>query len=335
MRLGAERRFAAMLTELVDAKVRRDLRGENASQLAEVVLSCDLPPGSNGGLLLDQFRYRLAHVAMAHRDWDLAIQLLERVLEGQGDLRLARLFLSFCRSRSSEAPLPRSELCDLVTALLQPPPREPEQVQPDVLVQDPITNLAELFLLEQSADQEVIAQLYGPKPEDSTHQLTLFLCPDSDKEGQSVTLSEWLARRQLQELKEEGWLVVDCCAGLGRLGQGSPVRHPNGDLKIPRLLACLQILGRKAPQPMTLQTVRRQFFDQAGPELIGTPGTPDHFGEDSPNPVQLERAPGGVLVAPGHRKVIDNTGGQWRLQAPYAVIRRDARRHWSQSLGRP
>lgn len=52
-----------------------------------------------GAVVLDRFRYRLAHVAMRKQQWDLASALRDAVLEGTGELTQARLYRIVCTLR--------------------------------------------------------------------------------------------------------------------------------------------------------------------------------------------------------------------------------------------
>ncbi len=337
-RLKKERTLLELLQQLVDGKIRHALSGaEDLQALAKIVLDPELVQTGTAALLLDQFRYRLAHVAMRCRDWLLAERLLEAALSGPAPLRLARLYLALCTAQLRQAPLDTNALQELVRALVSDLPVD-GGAPLDLAVQDPVTNMAELFLLLQNAPEGILDALYEPLPQGSqqrrpTSGLTVLLQP---LEGpfSEVLLPEWLALRQLEDLQASGWLVVDATARLGELGRGTPVGHPRSDLNRDAMTACLQILGMKAPQSLSLRDMKPLFFEGAGPELIGTPGTESDRGPTSLVPLPLERATTGIRLDTRER-VIDNANQRWTLWRPYAVIRSDCSRAWSHSLPSP
>lgn len=128
--------------------------------------------------------------------------------------------------------------------------------------------------------------------------------------------------------------MVDATTRLGILGRGTEVGHPRGDLNREAMAACLQLLAKEAPHSLSLREMRDRFFKEAGPELIGTPGTQSDRGPDSPVPLPVERATTGVRLNT-RVKVIDNANQRWTICRPYAVIRSDCSRTWSQSLPSP
>ncbi len=338
IRRNAERQLGNLLLQLVDAKIRHGLcHSDELRQLAEAVLDPALSLEGTGAILLDHFRYRLAHVAMRSRDWILAEQLLNAVLQGHGDLRLARIYQALCSSKRRQLPLDDMALTSLVRDLVAPE-QSNGPIPLDLAVQDPVTNMAELFLLLQDAPEQVLDGLYDSSQGDPlerglTAGLSVLLVP---KEGEyrELNMGEWLALRQVKELEEEGWLVVDATVPLGELGRSSPVEHPDGKLGRPLMRAGLQVLAEVAPAPLDLRSVQDRFFKLAGPNLIGVPGGEKRLrdrGPKSDNPVELERVPAAILSRSG-AEVVDNTGRHWSLRPPYAVIRSDSRRDWHQSL---
>lgn len=338
IRHGAERQLGKLLMQLVDGKIRHGLsHSQELQELSSAVLDPALELGGSAGILLDHFRYRLAHVAMRSRDWDLALQLLSAVAEGRSSLRLARIYHALCISKLSDRCLDPGELQRLVIDLVSAEP--PDALGPlDLAVQDPVTNMAELFLLLQGASEEVIDGLYDPKQGDPfarglTSCLEVLFVP-ADGKPATLETSEWLALRQLKELQAAGWLVVDAVATLGELGRGTPAKVPKGEPNKQQLCALLQILAKEAPQSLDLQTLRSQFFADAGPDLIGKPGSDNDRGKESENPVNVERATKGTLVS-HQRLVIDHADRRWTLLPPYAVIKRDARRELAHVQSRP
>lgn len=337
-RQGAERLFSKLLLQLVDGKIRHGLaHSDELAGLAEVVLDPSLHLDGSAAILLDHFRYRLAHVAMRNRNWILAQQLLEPVIRGRESLRLARVYQALCSGKLRESPLSPEVLQELVTALVSPGASDgPGPL--DLVVQDPVTNMAELFLLMQDAPEGVIDSLYDANHGDLlerglTSGLSLLLVPENGQPTH-LEIGEWLALQQLEELKAAGWLVVDATVRLGDLGHGSPVKHPRGEPNKKQLQAILQVLARVAPQSLDPGSVRGSFFRQAGTDLIGEPGSEADRGKNSENPVPVERAITGLLVA-RNRKVIQTTDRRWTLKPPYAVIKRDSRRALHQSLSNP
>ena len=338
IRRSAERQLSNLLLQLVDAKIRHGLsHSDELWQLADTVLDPAMALEGTGAILLDHFRYRLAHVAMRSRQWSLAQQLLDTVLQGRGELRLARIYQAFCRSKLGQLHLDDMALVSLVHDLVAA--EQPSGPVPlDLAVQDPVTNMAELFLLLQDAPEHVLDGLYDsaqgdPLKRGLTAGLTVLLVPQEGEHSELI-MGEWLALRQVRELEEEGWLVVDNTFPLGELGRNSPVEHPDGKLGRAFMRAGLQVLAKEAPAPMDRKTVHERFFDGAGPGLIGVPGGKGRQkdrGKDSPNPVDLDRVPAAILSRNG-KEVVDHCDGCWKLRPPYAVISRDARRDWHQLL---
>jgi len=337
-RQGAERLLNKLLLQLVDSKIRHGLaHSDELEGLAHVVLDRKLDLDGSSAILLDHFRYRLAHVAMRSRNWMLALSLLEPVIRGRKSLRMARIYQALCNSRLEGSPLAPGELQNLVNDLVSPV--EPDGPGPmDLVVQDSVTNMAELFLLLQDAPEHVIDSLYDTSRADLqerglTSGLSLFLVPEGGQPAH-FEIGEWLAMQQLSELESHGWLIVDCTVSLGDLGRGSPVKNPRGEPNKKQLQAILQVLAQSAPQSLDPRSVRDRFFDQAGTDLVGEPGSEDDHGPGSENPVAIERATTGLLIT-HNRKVIQTTDRRWTLMPPYAVVKKDSRRALHQVLSSP
>lgn len=338
LRRGAERQFSKLLMQLVDSKIRHGLGGsEELEQLAKTVLKPGLHLHGSAAILLDHFRYRLAHVAMRSGQWSLAHELLEPVVQGRSSLRLALIYQAVCMSKLENSRLEPGNLYELVRALTTP--LELDGPGPlDLAVQDPVTNMGELFLLLQDADSHVIDGLYDSDQGDPikrglTAGLTVLLVP-ADGEPVEQTTGEWLALQQLRELEQEGWLVVDSAAPFGEQGRGSAVKHPRGEPNKPQLQAILQVLAQAAPVPLSLARIKALLRSEAGPDLIGQPRANKDHQTEALDSIPVERAPRAHLVA-GERPVIDNTDRRWSLIPPYAVIKRDSRRTLHQSLPKP
>ena len=333
IRRSAERQLSKLLLQLVDAKIRHGLsHSDELRQLADAVLDPTLVLEGTGAILLDHFRYRLAHVAMRSRDWILAEQLLEAVLQGYGDLRLARIYQVLCSIKRRQLPLDDMALTSLVRHLVAPE-QSSGPIPLDLAVQDLVTNMAELFLLLQDAPEHVLDGLYDSSQGDPlarglTAGLTVLLVP-KEGEHRELNMGEWLALRQVKELEEEGWLVVDSMAPRGEIGRGSQAKPRKGEPNQKDLCALLQELAKAAPTPLNLATLRASF--KADPDLVKESGSDNDSEPCSGNPVPLERATKAWLGNPT-RLVIDNTDRRWTLVPPYAVIRSDARRDWHQSV---
>jgi hypothetical protein len=327
-RRKAERSFEAMLAELIDAKVLRSLCSQRPlEELVTVAMAAgrDLTPAAR--LVLDRFRYRLAHVAMRNQQWHLAEALLNMVLAGEGDLTRARLFLALCRGRD-EGKIPESDL----VALLDCHRAEPGDRRPrpplDVLIQDPTTNMLELLLLSQEATSDLFDRLYDPEARHGTTCLTLCIHSGVGK-AMNVELSEWLAEAHLEEYRQEGWLVVDSTVALpGIPGRGSDVKDVGGNIKAPILIGVVQVLGKVAPSGMLAKTVQEQLLEWDGERLVDPEG---------PQP-QWNRVSSAVLADQPDRKVFERTPWtrdqvSWKLKPPYAVVQRDSSTVLRQAAG--
>ena len=62
------------------------------SKLTAAVLTDTSALSAAGAVVLDRFRYRLAHVPMRNQHWEQASALLDAVLHGPGELTRARLY---------------------------------------------------------------------------------------------------------------------------------------------------------------------------------------------------------------------------------------------------
>ncbi len=199
-RRWAERSLEAMVAELIDAKVLCSLSGSRSlDELANLamVVGRDLTPAAR--VVLDRFRYRLAHVAMRNQQWDLAEALLNIVLTGEGDLTRARLFLAVCRGRD-EGRIPEPDLVALLDCHSAERSNRLTRPPLDVLIQDPTTNLLELLLLSQGKSSHHLDRLYDPQARHGTTGLTLAVHSGNGR-PQRVELSEWLAQAHLEEYR--------------------------------------------------------------------------------------------------------------------------------------
>jgi hypothetical protein len=291
-----------------------------------MVVRSDLTPAAR--VVLDRFRYRLAHVAMRNQQWDLAEALLNIVLTGEGDLTRARLFLAVCRGRD-EGRIPEPDLVALLDCHSAERSNRLTRPPLDVLIQDPTTNLLELLLLSQGKSSHHLDRLYDPQARHGTTGLTLAVHSGNGR-PQRVELSEWLAQAHLEEYRQEGWLVVDSTVTHpGERGRGSRLRVASGNFKAPVLNCVAQILGQQTHQEMPAQAVKERFSDWNDGRFSGLDDHSDRkWGRVSE--AELTDHPG--------RKVIGRSTGtrgevNWKLLPPYVVVLRDASTVLRQAAG--
>jgi hypothetical protein len=328
-RLRAERELEAMLTELIDAKVVHSLYGPRSlDELAKLAMEAgrDLTPAAR--VVLDRFRYRLAHVAMRNREWDLAEALLNVVLAGEGDLTRARLFRAVCRGRDLGR-IPDDDLVELLECHRDEQSDRSLKPPLDVLIQDPTTNLLELLLLSQGAPSDLLDRLYDPEARHGTTGLTLCIHSGVGK-PMKVELSEWLAEAHLEEYRQAGWLVVDSTVALpGERGRGSSLKEARGNIRAPILIGVAQVLGQVEPAAMLAADAVQERFLAWDDERLVLP--------EGPKP-QWDRVTSAVLADhPGRRVIGRSTGTRgevnWKLIPPYAVVLSDASTVLRQAAG--
>lgn len=333
-RRTAERQLEGLVLELLDAKVRRGLGCR--SQLQALTAVANVAMGPSAGLtaaarvVLNRFCYRLAHVAMRSREWELALELLDAVLAGEGDLTRAQLYRTLCLAKLKGS-LSSRDIEDLLESHRQEAAQPATAPALDVLVQDPTTNLLELFLLAQDAPEECLDRLYDPAGRHRTTGLTLVLHPEGGS-GRTLTMSEWLAEAHLQEYRRERWLVVDATVeSAGEQGKGSGVNVPGGNMKSEIALGILQVLGVAAPTPLTQDVVKTRFMEWDGAGLL------DKIDDQDTQEENKHKVTGWKKIAyrassveladfPGHKVILrsEATGLPcWQLKPPYVVVLRD------------
>lgn len=270
-----------------------------------------------GAVVLDRFRYRLAHVAMRNRQWDLASDLLDAVVQGSAELTRARLYRTVCILRA-EGHVDDNALRQLVQRYRRQGMELAGAAPLDVLVQDPTTCLLELLLLCQGADLQLLDQLYDDKGRQGTTGLSLFIRPQGER-ASKVVLSEWLAQAHLEEWRKEGWLVVDATATpIGELGRGSRLKGPN--MRAPVLIGLAQVLGEAAAvnsdSSLSPDATQLRFEQQDDGRLINPDQREPRWSYVTS--AELEDLPG--------RKVIkrDRLLGTWRIIPPYVVVHKDS-----------
>lgn len=342
IRRNAELLLQKLLMLLVDNKIRHGLsHSEELHELASTLRASRPELAGTAAVLADHFGYRLAHIAMRSRQWKLAVELLDQVIESCSALGMARLYRAVCTSKLTDSKLDVEQLATLAQELVATVPTGgPGPL--DLAVQDPLTNMAELFLIMQDAPDTVIDALYDTEHEDAlqrglTAGLTLLLAPDNGSSIENLVMCEWLAMRHLDELKAEGWLVVDAMAPRGMIGRGTAVKHLRGEPNKPQLTEVVQVMGMHAPQSLTLRELKKLFKQQeeksAGQdgEAIGQSSKAKKSSASKSITDVLDRAPGGIRIDTGGM-VIENENGIWNLKRPYVVIMSDARRTLHQSL---
>lgn len=330
-RRRAERELEGLVLELLDAKVRRGLGSKDQLRSLTSVAQVAMGPAAGltaaARLVLNRFCYRLAHVAMRSREWDLALELLEAVLAGEGDLTRALLYRALCLAKQRGS-LSSSDLHELVESHRQEAAQPGAAPALDVLVQDPTTNLLELFLLVQDAPGECLDHLYDPERCHRTTGLTLLLHPEGER-SRKIVLSEWLAEAHLQEYRRDGWLVVDATVQLaGEQGRGSPIRVPGGNVRAAIVVGLLQELAKKAPRSRPQDSVRDDFLAWDNERLVVLESRQPRW--ESVTSTELVDIPG--------RKVIlrspDNSGHiSWELIPPYVVVLKDDTNMLRQAAG--
>ncbi|MBD2719507.1 MULTISPECIES: hypothetical protein [unclassified Synechococcus] len=327
-RRKAERELEAMVVELIDAKVLRSLCGHRSlDELAAVAMESrhGLTPAAR--VVLDRFRYRLAHVAMRNREWVLAEALLNVVLAGEGDLTRARLFLAVCRGRDLGR-IPENDLVEILDCHRAEQAECRQRPPLDVLIQDPTTSLLELLLLSQGSPSDLHNLLYDPKARHGTTGLTLCI-HSGVRNSMKVELSEWLAEAHLEEYRQEGWLLVDSTVALpGEHGRGSRLREAGGNIKAQILIGVAQVLGQAAPAPMLATTVQDRFLLWDDERLIRP---------EASQPQWIRVSSAELADHPGRRVITRSTGTRgevlWWLKPPYAVVLRDASNVLRQAAG--
>jgi hypothetical protein len=328
IRRGAEQRLESVTAELLDAKVRYSMSATSElRELKDAVLADTGALSAAGAVVLDRFRYRLAHVAMRNQQWNLASALLDAVLEGSGELTRARLYRTVCTLRDSGR-IDDDALRKLVHRYRQEGMERPGAPALDVLVQEPTTCLLELLLLCQGGEPQLLDQLYDTGGRQRTIGLSLFIKP---KNGRSSTpvLSEWLAHAHLEEWGQEGWLVIDTTVErIGEPGRGSRLHGTN---VTPRALyAVAQLL---AEVPLSANTLLDKGMETDAVKVKfehrykGRLGRRDDW-RDSEDwwETLRERVQSARLDDHPDRKLIrrESLENAWYLVPPYVVVQRDS-----------
>jgi len=336
-RRQAEQRLERWIQELLDAKVRHSLTASTG--LGELTAAVLTDPGAlspAGAVVLDRFRYRLAHVAMRNQHWDLASALLDAVLEGSGELTRARLYRTVCTLRDSGRE-DDDALRELVQRFRQEGMERPGAPPLDLLVQDPTTCLLELLLLCQGGEPQLLDQLYEQEGRQRTIGLSLFIKPKNGR-SRSAVLSEWLAQAHLEEWGQEGWLVIDTkVERIGEPGRGSRLHGTN---VTPRALYAVAQLLAEVPlsantlldKGMTTDSVKGKFEQR----YKGRLGRRDEWrdAEGWWEPLR-ERVTSARIVDHPERALIrrESLENAWYLDPPYVVIERDSATTLRQAAG--
>ncbi|MFZ0407366.1 MAG: hypothetical protein WAM11_04550 [Cyanobium sp.] len=328
-RREAERQLESWIQELLDAKVRHSLTATSGlDELTAIALTDAKGLSAAGAVVLDRFRYRLAHVAMRNQQWEQASRLLDVVLQGSGELTRARLYRTVCRLRG-EGRIDDEALRELVQRYRQEGMERPGAPSLDVLVQEPTTCLLELLLLCQGSEPQLLDQLYEDQGRHRTTGLKLFIQPLGER-SKTVVLSEWLAQAHLDELAQEGWLVVDTTVeSIGKQGRGSQLRSPNFPARV--LVGVAQVLADAATVPLggnrglSSAAVQDRFLTRDDGHLVKPDKEP-----------RWEYVTSGVLKEHPDRKVIcrERAWNTWRLEPPYVVVLRDSTTAVRQATGR-
>lgn len=329
-RREAERLLENWIQKLLDAKVRHSLTATcGLDELAAAALTDAKELSAAGAVLLDRFRYRLAHVAMRNQQWQLASALLDAVLQGRSELTRARLYRTVCALRD-QGRIDDEALWELVQRYRKEAMDRPCAPSLDVLVQEPTTCLLELMLLSQGGEPQLLDQLYEDQGLYGTTGLKLFIQPERGR-STTVVLSEWLAQAHLDELADEGWLVVDTTVeSIGEQGRGSELSCDNFPVSV--LMGLAQVLADAATVP------------HGGKKGLSPGAVQDRFlMRDEGHLVDPDRQPrwqyvtSGVLAAHPRRKVIcrERAWNIWRLEPPYVVVLRDSVTAVRQTTGRP
>lgn len=329
VRRDAERKLEIWIQELVDAKVRHSLTATSGlDELTSAALTKTKDLSDAGAVVLDRFRYRLAHVAMRNQQWEQASALLDAVLQGSGELTRARLYRTVCTLRK-RGRIDDGALRELVQRYRKEGMERPGAPSLDVLVQEPTTCLLELLLLCQGGEPQLLDQLYEDQGQHGTTGLKLFIRPERGP-STTVVLSEWLAQAHLDELAQERWLVVDgTVETIGELGRSSQLRSPNCRAKV--LVGIAQVLGRAAASAgagntgLNPEVAQGRFLSQDDERLV-----------DPERPPRWQYVTSAVLAAHPDRKVFrkEDLENTWRLEPPYVVVLRDSATAVRQAAGR-
>ncbi|MEB3354246.1 MAG: hypothetical protein VKM34_08430 [Cyanobacteriota bacterium] len=328
-RREAERQLESWIQELLDAKVRHSLTASSGLDgLTYTALTDAKGLSPAGAMVLDRFRYRLAHVAMRNQQWEQASRLLDVVLQGSGELTRARLYRTVCTLRE-RGRIDDESLRELVSRYRQEGVDRPSAPSLDVLVQEPTTCLLELLLLCQGSEPQLLDQLYEDQGRHRTTGLKLCIRPERGRSS-TVVLSEWLAQAHLDELAQERWLVVDTTVDtIGELGRGSKLRSPNCRAQV--LVGIAQVLGRAAASAgagntgLNPDVAQGRFLSQDDGRLV-----------DPERPPRWQYVTSAVLAAHSDRKVFrkEDLENTWRLVPPYVVVLRDSATAVRQAAGR-
>ena len=328
-RRAAERQLESWIQELLDAKVRHSLTGVTGlSMLTAVALPEARDFSAAGAVVLDRFRYRLAHVAMRNQQWGQASALLDAVLQGSGELTRARLYRTVCALRE-QGRIDEKALRELVQRYRQDGMERPGAPSLDVLVQEPTTCLLELLLLCQGQEPQLLDQLYEDQGRQGTTGLRLFIKSQGER-SRTVVLSEWLAQAHLEEWAREGWLVVDATAKpIGELGRGSRLSSPNAPSRM--LVGVAQVLAQ-APvegnslvdKGLEIEAAKSRFLRGYQGRFLNRHGEPKWRYVTS---AQLVDHPGRKVIRPGR---LENA---WYLIPPYVVVLSDSATLTRQAAG--
>ena len=328
-RREAEAQLERWIQELLDAKVRHSLTGTSGLQRITAAVLIDAKGlSAAGAVVLDRFRYRLAHVAMRNQQWQQASALLDAVLQGGGELTRARLYRTVCSWRE-HGQIDDEALRELVQRYRQEGLARPDAPSLDVLVQESTMCLLELLLLCQGGEPQLLDQLYEDEGRHGTTGLKLFIQPQVEC-SKTVVLSEWLAQAHLDELTQEGWLVVDTTVeSIGEQGRGSELRCTNFPVGV--LVGLAQVLADAATVPhavnrgLSPDAVQVRFLTRDAGRLV-----------DPGNEPRWEYVTSGVLKEHPDRKVIrrERAWNTWRLEPPYVVVLRDSATAVRQATGR-
>jgi len=328
-RREAERQLECWIQELLDAKVRHSLTATSGlDELTAIALTDAKGLSAAGAVVLDRFRYRLAHVAMRNQQWEQASRLLDAVLQGSGELTRARLYRTVCTLRE-QGRIDDESLRELVARCRQEGVERPSAPSLDVLVQESTTCLLELLLLCQGSEPQLLDQLYEDQGRHRTTGLKLFIKPLGER-CRTVVLSEWLAQAHLDELAQEGWLVVDTTVkAIGELGRGTQLSSPNAPARM--LVAVAQVLAQvpvednsRIDKGLEIEAAKARFES----------GYEGRFRNQSGKP-KWKYVTSAELVGHPRRKVIRRGAleNAWYLIPPYVVVLSDSATAVRQAVG--
>ena len=148
-----------------------------------------------------------------------------------------------------------------------------------------------------------------------TNGLKLFIQPQGER-SRTVVLSEWLAQAHLDELAQEGWLVVDTTVeSVGEQGRGSELGCTNFPVSVlmglAQVLADAVTVSHGGNRGLSPEAVQVRFLTRDEGRLVDPDKQP-----------RWQYVTSGVRKKHPDKKVIcsERAWKIWRLEPPYVVV---------------